>query len=67
MQAYIVDRLWANIAWFPSLIAESFVAYYVWFCLEFNFRHQMKWHELLIPQVVLALNYFQVLPLPFRP
>lgn len=67
LQLNIDNWLWANIAWFPTIIVEAFVIYYGWFCLEFGFTHQIKAIEILFPQVVLLPNYLRFLPAPFTP
>ena len=67
LQIVMRNWLWTNITWFPTIIAEAFVAYYGWFCLEFGFNHQTTKTDILLPQVVLAVNYLHLLPLPFRP
>jgi len=67
LQLAIGNWLWTNIAWVPTIIVEAFLSYYVWFCFAFGFNHQIKGKEILLPQIVLVLNYLGYLPLPFRP
>ena len=67
LQLTIDNWLWASIAWFPTIIVEAFLGFYVWFCFEFGFPHQIKGTEILLPQIVLVLNGLGLLPLPFKP
>jgi hypothetical protein len=56
LDPFITAWLLTNLSFLVSIVVEAFVGYYVWFCLEFNFN--MHWKPLLIPQVIVALNYF---------
>lgn len=67
MQSAIDGWLWQNIVWFPAIIVEAFVIYYVWFCFEFGFDHQVRWYEIALPQLIVLANYAGLFPLPFKP
>jgi hypothetical protein len=56
IQPWLTETLLGNLNVLVSIVVEAFVAYYVWFCLEFNFNPH--WKPLLLPQIVVALNLF---------
>lgn len=45
-----------NMTWLPSIIVEAFIVYYIWFCGTFKFK--IRWQPVLLPQLIVALNYF---------
>jgi hypothetical protein len=55
-ESAIDSFLMVNLNWLPSILVEAFVVYYVWFCVAFNFRTRLP--PVLVPQIVLVLNYF---------
>jgi hypothetical protein len=67
IQVIVSNWLWGNISCFPTIVAEAFVLYYLWFCLTFGYKHTIQWYEIVLPQLVLLANYLNFLPVPFKP